>query len=189
MRWRHWFAACVLSWPVAGVGAAEDPVRLRSGPNAVDLDGDGRPDLVVKARRDNFNAHGFTHYAFYRHAPSGEWEVIPILRSPDASLQVGIATVEGADCILQDVRLLHAKRGGGVLVVAKREVGQSYRRRDARHRHVVRAQAQRGRDPGLARALVREDRREGDREAVLRCRRGVERGDPSGALGGRVRSS
>jgi hypothetical protein len=99
---------------------------LETGPNRIDLDADGTPDLVVKARRENFNAHGSTHYAFYRHAPTGAWEIVAIEPSPDAALELDVATTEGADCVLKDVRVQGARDGRIVLIVAAREFGDSY---------------------------------------------------------------
>src|SRR5262245_31600863 len=78
------------SWTLVLVAAtcwAAEPLRLKWGPNPVDFDGDGRPDLIVKARRENFNAHSSTHYAFYRSVPGEwEWEMVGIEPSPDAPL-------------------------------------------------------------------------------------------------------
>jgi hypothetical protein len=123
MRWvRALSMAAVLVTEARGA----DIIDLKPGPNELDLDADGTPDLVVRARRENFNAHGSTHYRFYRHAPSGEWEIVAIEPSPRAPLELDVATTEGADCVVKDVRLQRAKDGRVVLIVAVREFGDSY---------------------------------------------------------------
>lgn len=126
----HRAMGCAVSLLLLGAGGGSsrlgEPVELKLGPNAVDLDGDGTQDLIVKARRENFNAHSSTHYAFYRNAPSGAWEIVPIELSPTDALQLDVSTTEGADCILRDVRLHRAKDGRIELVVATREFGESY---------------------------------------------------------------
>ena len=54
-------------------------IPLHNGPNEVDLDGDGRKDLVFVAWRDNGNAHGYSHVTFYRRGDDEEnpWELVP----------------------------------------------------------------------------------------------------------------
>jgi hypothetical protein len=122
--------ALLLSLLLLAAGGAKSPsgapIVPKPGPNVVDLDGDGTPDLIVKARRENFDAHSSTHYAFYRKASAGAWEIVPIEVSPTEPLQIDFSTSEGADCILRDVRLHRAKDGRIELVVATREFGESY---------------------------------------------------------------
>ena len=78
--------ALILSLVLLGAGGATsppgEPIVPKPGPNVIDLDGDATPDLIVKARRENFNAHGSTHYAFYRKASAATWEIVPIEVSP-----------------------------------------------------------------------------------------------------------
>ena len=74
-----------------GVAAAADGfdnmtvLAIVNGPSEIDLDGDGRKDLVFSARRKNFNAHAYSHITFYR-ATGGtnpRWELIPFFDRKD----------------------------------------------------------------------------------------------------------
>src|SRR5260370_10887204 len=44
-------------------------VKLHYGVNRVDFNNDGVEDLVILARRENFNAHGFDVVTFYSNEP------------------------------------------------------------------------------------------------------------------------
>ena len=43
---------------------AAQPLPLNNGLNRVDFTGDGKPDLVTIAHRENYNAHGFDVVTF-----------------------------------------------------------------------------------------------------------------------------
>jgi len=120
-----------------GVAAAADGfdnmtvLAIVNGPNEIDLDGDGRKDLVFSARRKNFNAHAYSHITFYR-ATGGtnpRWELIPFFDRKDVPTVDSFRTVEGADCILRDLRVLRpsSRPDAPVIVVTgEREPGQSF---------------------------------------------------------------
>ncbi|MFZ5637739.1 MAG: carbapenem self-resistance protein CarG family protein [Pseudomonadota bacterium] len=106
----------------AFAGAAQ-PLPLLNGLNRVDLDGNGRADLVVIARRENGNAHGFDVVTF--HIEDGELLQVPLF---DGNDEAQFATVGGgADCLLHDLRLLPGAAGEPVaLIRADRTFGESY---------------------------------------------------------------
>src|SRR5437870_2856799 len=58
-------------------------IQLVEGSNAVDLNGDGKPDLVVLGWRDNANAHGSDIITFYLANPGNKyivraWLIVPL---------------------------------------------------------------------------------------------------------------
>ena len=114
-------------------------IPLHNGPNEVDLDGDGRKDLVFVAWRDNGNAHGYSHVAFYRHGDDEgtPWELVPFFDDrPDRdgvrrSLRQddSFTTTEGADGKLRAMTLLRASsdpHAPVTVVIGDREFGRSY---------------------------------------------------------------
>ncbi len=116
-------------------------VPLRGGPSAVDLLGDGGRGVVLVARTDNGNGHGWSTVTF---------AVRPRVRGPGANPWQAVAfgaaqarepfrTAEGADCTLGDARLLRPNAGGAAtLVVAERDFGRSYADSAAVHFSVYR---------------------------------------------------
>lgn len=128
--WSRALAALLVVLMFALRGPAESPGRpiprsLVNGLNEIDLDGDGIADAIVKAWRENFNAHGFFNYSFYRRTRKGDWEVIPIERDRAGVPSIGFNTAQGADCVLSDLRI-HPNGGDVRLVVGAREIGDSY---------------------------------------------------------------
>jgi hypothetical protein len=104
-------------------------VPLENGPNQLDLDGDGRVDLVFVAWRDNANAHGFNHVTFYRSSPAvPKWSLVPFFNR-DETQAFSFETFQGADCVLRDLRVLRtpSKPASPVVVVtANRPFGETF---------------------------------------------------------------
>jgi hypothetical protein len=109
-------------------------VPLRNGPNDIDIDGDGRPDLVFVAWRDNSNAHGYERVSFYRRGNTDDpkWQVVPfegmdngLSGQPDAD---SFRTNQGADCMLRGMAVVRKPSAGEpiTVVVGERDFGQSY---------------------------------------------------------------
>ncbi|MGN6729958.1 MAG: carbapenem self-resistance protein CarG family protein [Rhodanobacteraceae bacterium] len=105
-------------------------MHLKGGPNHLDFDGDGVPDLVFVARRENFNAHGVTLTTFYAETATGDgsriWSVAPLFEK-NGREHDSFGTSEGADCILGDMVLLRpSPEAPVVLVTAERPLGNSF---------------------------------------------------------------
>lgn len=102
-------------------------IKLENGVNYIDLDGDGKKDIVIKAWFENFTAHGHYLYAFIINRPdnpSGEnWLVVPI--ASEKALEDSFRTVQGADCVIRDVRLID--RDNKVeLIISERPLEESF---------------------------------------------------------------
>lgn len=86
-------------------------VPLNYGSNAIDLDGDGNSEQIVKSWRENFNAHGYHSYLFLENRKSDNGQItstITIL-APDKGLHRDMArSSEGADCTVTDYTLVQA---------------------------------------------------------------------------------
>jgi hypothetical protein len=111
--------------------ATMEVLTLSEGPNNMQLKGEGPPDLVMRAWRENFNAHGFYYYTFYVQHPDSEdgrtrWELVPFVTGNE--VENGIATSQGADCVLRDLRVLRPRRAPNpaTVVIASRELKRTY---------------------------------------------------------------
>jgi hypothetical protein len=122
--------------------AAEGPVALHNGRNAIDLLGDGTPAEVFVAWRGNFNAHGHSTVAIYVRARSDlgdslpDWQIVPRFGGPDIEDSGGeelFGTTEGADCTLRDLRIVVHRGAPADLIVGRRELGKSYADSAATH--------------------------------------------------------
>jgi len=134
MRWI--IPATILFLSLAQRGLAQNEslsqmtvVRLTNGSNVVDLDGDKRTDLVVVAWLENNNAHSYDLFTFYIQNPAvREHQKSVVVFSDSAGRQSSdvFRTVPGADCVLTDLRVLKPRVGPDLVVVGRREFGQSF---------------------------------------------------------------
>ena len=105
-------------------------VKLSYGTNQVDFNNDKKKDLVVLARRENFNAHGFDVVSFYSEQPQDGNKaktlgIVPIFDKGNEKSTFGVSG--GADCVLNDFRLLKPKRGNQtLLIIANRKMSESF---------------------------------------------------------------
>lgn len=94
----------------------------------------GEPAMVIRAWRENYNAHGFDVVSFYvRDKAAGEkafWNLVPVfgqIAKADAPERLEITVGGGADCVLHDFRLLRSDDDRHVmLVIAQRDAGDSF---------------------------------------------------------------
>jgi hypothetical protein len=118
--------------PVQAAGAAAGPgvVLVDNGIDRLNLD--GHAVLALRARRDNYNAHSFDVLSFYtvKTGQSGEeLKLVPLFGSEQGKEKerFEITVGGGADCLLQDFRLVQATGRQAVrLIVAERDFGASY---------------------------------------------------------------
>jgi hypothetical protein len=132
---RFWFLAVIaIIVGTSSVYAARlesyTVVKLNYGTNRVDFNNDGKEDLVVLARRENFNVHGFDVVSFYSEQPQNgnKSKILGIISIFDKYKEKLTLNVSGgADCLLNDFRLLKPKRGNQTLLIfATRKISESY---------------------------------------------------------------
>ena len=83
--------------------SAED-LKLNYGANPVDINGDGKLDLIVKVRWENGNAHSFDKYLISILQKDGYGNPQFIEVPLGESAKYSIRSYEGADCILTDYK-------------------------------------------------------------------------------------
>lgn len=57
------------------------PVPLVPGDNRVDIDGNGKPDLVILGQFDNNHTHNCHGISFFIHHPDGGFSMVPVANS------------------------------------------------------------------------------------------------------------
>jgi len=113
-----------------------DSVKLKNGINYLDINGDGKQDIIMKGYRGNITAHSFSVYSIYvykklERGDLCEWQIVSLgggggLGGDDISKYV-ISTHQGADCDLRDIRLARFNKNSPYyLVIADRPIGESY---------------------------------------------------------------
>lgn len=109
-------------------------IELRNGPNEIDIDGDGVKDVIFIAWRENYNAHGFDMFTFYRRdkestRAEGKWSLVPFFNDKGVPDKTSYSTVMGADCVLSDIRVVRpasSKMAPVTIVIGVRDFGNSY---------------------------------------------------------------
>ena len=114
--------------------ANAEVIELHNGLNRVDINGDGRLDLIVKSRRRNFNAHSYSAYSFFvqfrdKYYQNNDWfwALVPVKVGKYSSHD--FHTSEGADCILSDIKVLrqpNAASNALSIIQGDRAFGESY---------------------------------------------------------------
>jgi hypothetical protein len=120
---------------IGPAGASDAPTAVRVvhvgyGINQVQLTGDGVRGMLVRARRDNGNAHGFDSLAIYALASSKEHPEVNFLAVPvwgtDGKERIELTAGGGADCKLNDFRFVAQPGMDLQLIVAERDFGSSF---------------------------------------------------------------
>jgi hypothetical protein len=110
--------------------AAVQVVHVPYGINKVQLTADGVRGMLVRAQRDNGNAHGFDVLSIYALASSKENPEADLLAVPawgaDGKERAQLITSGGADCKLNDFRFLLEPGKDLQLITAEREYGSSF---------------------------------------------------------------
>ena len=114
------FATCTAHAADAG---KRSEIRAPYGITDVPLTQGGVQATLVRARRENFNAHSFDVLSIYVRAASG-LELVP-LWDDDEELHE-LETVEGADCKLKTFHFFSEPGKDLQLVIARRPLGESY---------------------------------------------------------------
>lgn len=130
----------LLSFSLARPAAAQEQGKLLEiprGMTSVDLTGDGVPDYILKAWRENMNAHGFdaimllqgekdisTKVLSFGQGKGGIAQtIIGIETDKTKPVLTDIGTAQAADCLFVDYRLL-LRHGKVFLVEAERGPGK-----------------------------------------------------------------
>jgi hypothetical protein len=110
--------------------AAVRVVHVHYGINKVQLTADGLRGMLVRARRDNGNAHGFDVLSIYALASSKEDPEANLLAVPvwgsDGKERLELTAGGGADCKLHDFRFTVGSEKDLQLITAEREYGSSF---------------------------------------------------------------
>jgi hypothetical protein len=104
-------------------------IHIPYGITDVQLTADGLRGVLVRAWRDNFNAHGFDVLSIYARPTSAEdaspnFLLVPVWEGDKERLE--LTSAGGADCRLTDFRFISTLGSDLQLVTAQREFGTSY---------------------------------------------------------------
>jgi len=121
--------AVLLCLKPAYSGEKSGVIKIENGVNYIDLNGEGKKDIVIKAWFENFTAHGYYLYTFIINRPdyaSGKnWLVVPIELEKKA-FEDSFRTSQGADCVIRDIRLMKDGNNKVELIIAERPLEESF---------------------------------------------------------------
>jgi len=113
-----------------GAGRLQPDIHIPYGITDTQLTADGVHGVLVRARRENFNAHGFDVLSIYARTksnaePDAAFLIVPVWEGETERLE--LTSGGGADCKLSGFRVIGVGAGRDVqIVAAKREFGTSY---------------------------------------------------------------
>ena len=110
-------------------GSAKSLHSLKNGINRIDLNADARKDIIVRAKRENYNAHSYHILTFYSRNGDDRLTVIPVEKpddSDDGYIDM-LTTHHGADCTIRDFALINGDfEGAPRLIRAERPLDNGY---------------------------------------------------------------
>jgi hypothetical protein len=119
--------------PLRGSSVASDSVVvLRNGRNAIDLIGDGSRGEVLVAWRGNYNGHGHSTAVFSVLAEGDlgsepMWLLVPFIGGDSSgSARDVFTTWQGADCTLEDLRVIGRRAASVEVIIARRPLVGSF---------------------------------------------------------------
>lgn len=120
---------------IIGLRDITEVVEVKNGVNYIDINGDGIKDIVISGHRHNITAHSFQVYSMYINDPIQvenkiyKWQIVAI--NEKGKEDYTLYTIEGADCVLKDIRFIKLNRDKKYyLVVAERDLSKSFAEED-----------------------------------------------------------
>jgi len=124
------------------IGGKFQIVTIKNGTNKIDLNNDGVMDTVFMSKRENGTSpHGYSIYNFSIYTPplavfssdtNSYWHSVIVWKGykdskDDNALYYNVlTTTEGADGFLEDIRLIKGQNQKPILVIARKDFGDSY---------------------------------------------------------------
>ncbi|HHJ11981.1 MAG TPA: hypothetical protein ENK00_02270, partial [Chromatiales bacterium] len=93
--------AVCLALSIPAAFAERQPHALPWGITRLDLDGDGKKDLIVRSWRENHNAHGYAVYDLFVWKDGVLHRVL--FPRKDGKWDLSFTSRQGADCVLRDL--------------------------------------------------------------------------------------
>ncbi|HEY2987838.1 MAG TPA: hypothetical protein VGL11_08930 [Candidatus Binatia bacterium] len=124
-------ASAALSAPAPEDFSKMSVISLAAGPNEVDLDGDGRNELIFLTRREGVDNRKYNQISFFRATDKADakWQLITLYDSKGAFVADNVRSSEAPDCVLRDFRVLRSsaeKNAPVVIIIGEREFGQGF---------------------------------------------------------------
>ena len=115
--------AVCLALSIPAAFAERQPHALPWGITRLDLDGDGKKDLIVRSWRENHNAHGYAVYDLFVWKDGVLHRVL--FPRKDGKWDLSFTSRQGADCVLRDLFFLEDE-GSVRIYQINREFGVGY---------------------------------------------------------------
>lgn len=124
-------------------GNKSSVVTLNDGVNYIDINNDGRKDMVIKSWYENNNAHGYYMYLFLINNPEADttkhpnesepegyqkpiqWLIAPF-EGAKGDILDSLHSFQGADCVLHDIHLRRDKDRKFEIIIANRPLVDNF---------------------------------------------------------------
>lgn len=108
-------------------GNAKSLKAFQNGISHIDLDADEHREIIVKADRENNNAHSYHVLSFYKKTAAERLAVIPVEKPDDSGYTDMLSTQQGADCTIRDYALIKGNGNSAPrLIRARRSLDEGY---------------------------------------------------------------